>query len=304
MRQLDETGGRHVAAPALEIVIDAVASAVPAFFVMAMRVRREQHTTRLKRGAQLPQHARQLLAGDVKERRVGEYAVETALGQRELQEILLPYFGAAVGARHCGQARGAFEAYRDVAERRERLEVASRPAAEIEDRERRFALDRSQQRFDVLADVVIARAFAEILGMPVVVLQRDGGDFFQVLHWPKGKKGSEQLLLRTRLSAPWQMSAPGTLIDCSLQWTSRQNRAAPRPGGMHMHRFLVLARLLALGSLAWATPAGAADSKATTAAKHVPAAASGRPTLILSVTQEASEELRMSDILEDYGAFA
>src|SRR3954467_2174545 len=230
MRQLDETGGRHVAAPALEIVIDAVASAVPAFFVMAMRVGREQHTTRLERGVQLQQHARQLLAGDMKERRVGEYAVETALRQLEFQEILLPYFGAALGARHCRQPRGAFQAYRDVAERRQRLEIASRPAAEIQDRERRFTLDRPQQRFDVLADVVIARAFAEILGMPVVMLQRDGGDFFQVLHCPKGKKGSEQLLLRTRLSAPWQMSAPGTLVDCSLQWTSRQNGTAP-PGG-------------------------------------------------------------------------
>src|SRR3954466_15435025 len=108
---------------------------------MAMRVGREQHTTRLERGVQLQQHAGQLVAGNMKERRVGEYAVETALGQLELQEILLPDFGAALGARHCGQARGAFEAYRDVAERRERLEVASRPAAEIEDRERRFALD-------------------------------------------------------------------------------------------------------------------------------------------------------------------
>src|SRR3954466_2850243 len=115
---------------------------------MAMRVGREQHTTRLKCGAQLQQHARQLLAGDMKERRVGEYAVETALRQLELQEILLPYFGAALDARHCGQARGAFQAYRDVAERRKRLEIASRPAAEIEDRERRFAPARPAARLD------------------------------------------------------------------------------------------------------------------------------------------------------------
>jgi hypothetical protein len=42
--------------------------------------------------------------------------------------------------RHGGQARGAFQAYGDVAELGERLEVASRPAAEIEDRERWVAL--------------------------------------------------------------------------------------------------------------------------------------------------------------------
>ena len=77
----------------------------------------------------------------MKERGVGEYAVETAVGQIELEEILLPHFAAAVGARHFGEARGAFKTYRDVTELGERLEVASRPAAEIEYRERRVALD-------------------------------------------------------------------------------------------------------------------------------------------------------------------
>jgi ABC-type phosphate/phosphonate transport system substrate-binding protein/rhodanese-related sulfurtransferase len=72
---------------------------------------------------------------------------------------------------------------------------------------------------------------------------------------------------------------------------------------MEMHRVLVLGRLLALGCLAWATPAGSADSQATPA-RQAPAAANGRPTLIMSVTQEASEEIRMSDILESYTPFA
>ena len=117
----------------------------------------------------------------MKQRRVGEYAVEMAIRQIELEEILLPYFAAAVGARHYGEARGAFQTYRDVTELGERLEVASGPAAKIEDRERRVTLDGSQQRCDVLADVVIARAFPEILGMPVVVVQREAGDLFQVL---------------------------------------------------------------------------------------------------------------------------
>jgi hypothetical protein len=80
----------------------------------------------------------------------------------------------------------------------ERLEVSSRPAAEIEDRERRFALDGSQQRFDVLADVVIARTFPEILGMPVVVLQRETGDLFQVLRGQLSKKAYSTRLTGTR----------------------------------------------------------------------------------------------------------
>jgi hypothetical protein len=38
-----------------------------------------------------------------------------------------------VGARHYGEALGAFQPNRDVTEFGERLEVASRPAAKIED---------------------------------------------------------------------------------------------------------------------------------------------------------------------------
>src|SRR5918999_3186003 len=145
---------------------------------MAMRVRGEQHTTRFQGGVQFQQHARQLLAGYMKQRRVGEYAVEMAIRQIELEEILLPYFPAAVGARHYGQARGAFQTYGDVTEFGERLEVASGPAAEIEDRERRVTLHGLQQRFDFLTDVVSARALPEIIGTPVVVVQREAGDFF------------------------------------------------------------------------------------------------------------------------------
>jgi hypothetical protein len=62
-----------------------------------------------------------------------------------------------------------------------RLEVAPGPAAEIQYCEGRFVLNESQQRSNVLADVVIARPLPEILGMPVVVFQREVGDFFQVL---------------------------------------------------------------------------------------------------------------------------
>src|SRR5262249_769202 len=71
---------------------------------------------------------------------------------------------------------------------------------------------------------------------------------------------------------------------------------------MQMYRILVAGRLLALGCLAWASPAGAADSQ-TTAAKQAPAAASGRPALVMSVTPEASEEPRRRDIPEALAAF-
>jgi hypothetical protein len=43
-----------------------------------------------------------------------------------------------VGTRHYGEVHRAFQTNRDVTEFGERLEVASRPAAKIEDFERRF----------------------------------------------------------------------------------------------------------------------------------------------------------------------
>jgi hypothetical protein len=185
---------------------------------MAVRVRGEQHTTGFQGGVQLQQHARQLLAGYMKQRRVGEHAVEMAIRQIELEEILLPYFGAAVGARHDGQVRGAFQTYRDVTELGERFEVASRPAAEIEDRERRVTLDGSQQRFDVLADVVIARAFPEILRTPVVVFQREVGDFFQVL-----RSQYDGLFASNYRSAAGATVAgySGRISKCSCRWALR-----------------------------------------------------------------------------------
>jgi len=99
-----------------------------------------------------------------------------------------------------------------VTEFGERLEVASRPAAKIEYRERRVTLDVSQQRFDVLADVVIARAFSEIFGTPVVVFQRELGDFSQVLR-----------IQSHGLSAAGATVAgySGRISKCSRRWAMR-----------------------------------------------------------------------------------
>jgi len=59
-----------------------------------------------------------------------------------------------------------------VAERAQRLQVASRPAAQVQNRERRRAFQVPQQLADVLADVVIARAAPELLRPLLVVLER------------------------------------------------------------------------------------------------------------------------------------
>jgi hypothetical protein len=65
--------------------------------------------------------------------------------------------------------RGAFQTRCEVAEFGKGLKVASWPTAKIEYRKRPFTLDVLQHGCDVLADVVIARAFPEIFGMPAVI---------------------------------------------------------------------------------------------------------------------------------------
>ncbi|MNI75284.1 hypothetical protein D3C73_1314220 [compost metagenome] len=62
-----------------------------------------------------------------------------------------------------------------------RLQVATGTAAKIENVERRLALDMPQQRIDVLADIVIAGAFAETFGHRVVMAQGGGRDLFEVV---------------------------------------------------------------------------------------------------------------------------
>jgi hypothetical protein len=100
---------------------------------MATRIRAEENTARFQTCFQFQQHARQLLAGYMKQRGVGEHAIEMVIRQIELEEILLPYFAPAVGTRHYGEVHGAFQTNRDVAEFGKRLKVASGPAAKIED---------------------------------------------------------------------------------------------------------------------------------------------------------------------------
>ena len=82
---------------------------------------------------------------------------------------------------------------------------------------RTAGLDVSQQRFDVLADVVIARAFPEIFGAPVVVFQREVGDFSQVLR-----------IQSHGLSAAGATVAgySGRISKCSRRWAMRNATSA------------------------------------------------------------------------------
>ena len=81
VRELGESRGGHETPPAFQVVIRAVAPAVPALLVMAVRVRAEEDSARLERRVQLAQDARQLLARHVKQHRIGEHAVEARIGE-------------------------------------------------------------------------------------------------------------------------------------------------------------------------------------------------------------------------------
>ena len=67
-----------------------------------------------------------------------------------------------------------------MAESGEGGKVAPRPAAEIQNGERWLADKVAQQRVDVLADIVVARAGAKLFGALVVVGQRQFGDLRQL----------------------------------------------------------------------------------------------------------------------------
>ena len=181
MRKLGKSRRGHIAPPGLEPVVHAEAAAAPPFLVGAARIGAEQDALGLERGTQFPQYARQLLRGHMKQRGVREDTVEITVGQVELQEILLPHFATRRGARHRHERRRALQPDRAVTELRERRQVAPGAAAEVENRERRRSGDVLQQRRDVLADIVIARALPEVLRMRTIVLERAIGELLQFL---------------------------------------------------------------------------------------------------------------------------
>jgi hypothetical protein len=77
----------------------------------------------------------------MKQRSVGVHAIKMIVRQIKLEEILLPHFAATEGTRHPGKISGTLQTYSYVTKFSKYLEVATRPAAKIQDRKRRFTLD-------------------------------------------------------------------------------------------------------------------------------------------------------------------
>src|SRR5258706_12026355 len=131
--------------------------------------------------------------------------------QSQFEEVLLPHFAPAVGPRHVDEAGGTFQADCGVTEFGKRLQVTSRPATEIEDRERWLALDVFKQRGDILGNVVIAGALPECLGPLVVMGERQIGDLFQVsgaqFHAGSATSPVDCLIRPARSTPPYPPSA-------------------------------------------------------------------------------------------------
>src|SRR3984957_20286094 len=90
--EFDQARSRHVSLPRIPIMKRTITAMVPTFFIVAARVRGEQHTARFQSRTQFQQDTRQLLARNMKKCCVREDAVETVGRQIEFEEVLLPYF--------------------------------------------------------------------------------------------------------------------------------------------------------------------------------------------------------------------
>ena len=156
----------------------AVALVAPALLPIAAGVGAEEYAAGFQGRLQFLEYPRQGLAGNMEQHGVGEHAVEMRGRQIEFEEILLQHVAAAVGARHRGQPLCALKTGGVVAEFLESFEVTSWTAPEVEQLKRRGCLDVVQQRGDVLAHVMVARALPELVCVMLVMRQRPGGYVF------------------------------------------------------------------------------------------------------------------------------
>src|SRR5262249_43215489 len=116
----------------------------------------------------------------MKQRRIGEHAVEALPGERELQKILLEDLATRARLRRPDEGRAAVETDRLVTEPTKVRQIATGPAPQIQQHIGRRRLDASEQRGVVLADVMVAGAFPETLGGSLVVAERPRDQALQI----------------------------------------------------------------------------------------------------------------------------
>ena len=100
----------------------------------------------------------------MEQRGVGEYTIKYVRGKFQFEKILMPDCASGAACRHFHERGTPIQADGLVPEFPESKEVASGTTAQIENVVGAVALNVSEQRVDVLADVVVLCAFQKILG--------------------------------------------------------------------------------------------------------------------------------------------
>ena len=105
----------------------------------------------------------------MEERGIGKDAVEIFRRQIQLQKILVPYFAAAVLSRQLDEALRSVQSDGFMSEIAKDLQIPAGTATEVEDAKWSGAVQSLQERIAILADIVIARAFPETVGVLVIM---------------------------------------------------------------------------------------------------------------------------------------
>ena len=195
-------------APGLQIVEATVAAADPAFLVLAARVRAEKHAAGLQRSREIGENAHDLAARHMEQRGVGEDSIEAGGWQVEVEEILMENLAVGLAAGDGDQPDRAVEACNLMPERGKGAEITTRPAAKVENRMGRPALNGVQQGRDVLAHVVVGGAEAVGGRHAAVFRERDGDSFSR--RRVVVARGAVHRIVRARCPAlPWPRRADG-----------------------------------------------------------------------------------------------
>ena len=117
----------------------------------------------------------------MEQRCICEHAVEVTGRQIQLEKTLLQDLASTERTRHRGELRRTLQSCHKMPEPLQCLEIPSRPAPEIQYRERWGRLDVLQKCRDILIDIVITRGLPEGFRSLVVVPQRHRGDAFKVI---------------------------------------------------------------------------------------------------------------------------
>jgi len=108
----------------------------------------------------------------MKQGSIGEYAIEVSARQGELKKVLMPHFAAAIGSRHLDKTFGSLQPNGNMTKLRKNFQITARPAAKIQNRAGGITLDVLQKCGDILADVMVFRAYPERVGAFIVPSQR------------------------------------------------------------------------------------------------------------------------------------